>query len=53
MRLLAHLRFLIRGDRGDKIPGGQKVLEDGAGSVMYLRRAAADPLGGHDLGLNR
>jgi len=53
MRLLAHLRFLMRGNRGDKIPGGQKVLEDGAGSFMHLRRSAVDSLGRHDLGMSR
>jgi hypothetical protein len=53
MRLLAHLRFLTRGNRGDKIPGGQKVLEDGTGSALHLRRATAHPLGGHDLGLSQ
>jgi hypothetical protein len=35
----------------DEVSGGKKALENGAGSVLHLWRAAADTLGCDDLGL--
>ena len=51
MRPTAHLFFLRKEGRRGEISDGEKTLEDGAGAALYLRRADADSLGGHDMGL--
>jgi hypothetical protein len=43
--------FWRGGIRCDEVSGGQKALENGAGSVLHLWRTAADTLGCNDLGL--
>jgi len=39
------------GGRRGEISADKKRLENGAGIALYLRRVAADPLGGDDMGL--
>jgi len=51
MRPVAHLFFLRKEGRRGEISAVKKLLENGAGTTLYLRRIAADPLGGDDMGL--
>ncbi|ADU68186.1 hypothetical protein Pat9b_0862 [Pantoea sp. At-9b] len=51
MRLWAHHCFLLTGRMLGKISGCEKTLENGFGVAVYLWCAAADPLGGDDMGL--
>jgi len=46
----ASLLSAVRRIRGKKT-GCDKTLENDCGAAVHLRRADADPLGGHDMGL--
>ena len=39
------------GGRRGEISAVKKLLENGAGTALHLRRIAADPLGSNDMGL--